>query len=83
MDCLVPSWIMHWVTGTAPSFARASSSGASPSFVYSGYGAVAGPYKDALHISKPAGDGVLVAAMEGLIGGVIPPEALPEEPYVR
>jgi DNA-binding response OmpR family regulator len=38
-----------------------------PFLVYSGYGAVEGPCKDALHISKPAGDGVLVAAMERLI----------------
>jgi DNA-binding response OmpR family regulator len=38
-----------------------------PFMVYSGYDTVEGPCKDALHISKPAADGALVAAMEGLI----------------
>ena len=33
------------------------------------YTTVEGPCKDALHISKPAADGALVAAMEGLIIG--------------
>ena len=37
--------------------------------LYSGYDTVEGPCKDALHISKPAADGALVAAMEGLIRG--------------
>ena len=37
--------------------------------LYSGYDTVEEPCKDALHISKPAADGVLVAAMEGLIRG--------------
>jgi hypothetical protein len=37
--------------------------------IYSGYTTVEGPCKDALHISQPAADGVLVAAMEGLIRG--------------
>ena len=40
-----------------------------PFMIYSGYDAIEGPCKDALHISKPAADGVLVAAMEGLIRG--------------
>jgi len=40
-----------------------------PFIIYSGYSTVEGPCKDALHISKPAADGVLVAAMEGLIRG--------------
>ena len=40
-----------------------------PFMIYSGYDTVEGPCKDALHISKPAADGVLVAAMEGLIRG--------------
>ncbi|MBC7832422.1 MAG: hypothetical protein H7Y62_10425 [Hyphomicrobium sp.] len=37
--------------------------------IYSGFDTVEGPCKDALHISKPAADGALVAAMEGLIRG--------------
>jgi DNA-binding response OmpR family regulator len=40
-----------------------------PFLLYSGYDTVEGPCKDALHISKPAADGALVAAMEGLIRG--------------
>jgi DNA-binding response OmpR family regulator len=40
-----------------------------PFMIYSGYDTVEGPCKDALHISKPAADGALVAAMEGLIRG--------------
>ena len=40
-----------------------------PFMLYSGYDTVEGPCKDALHISKPAADGVLVAAMERLILG--------------
>ena len=40
-----------------------------PFLVYSGFPTVAGACKDALHISKPAADGALVAAMEGLILG--------------
>ena len=40
-----------------------------PFIIYSGYSTVEGPCKDGLHISKPASDGVLVAAMEGLIRG--------------
>jgi CheY-like chemotaxis protein len=40
-----------------------------PFMIYSGYAAVGGACKDALHISKPAADGALVAAMEGLING--------------
>jgi len=35
--------------------------------IYSGFATVGGACKDALHISKPAADGALVAAMEGLI----------------
>ena len=38
-----------------------------PFMIYSGYDTIEGPCKDALHISKPAADGALVAAMEGLI----------------
>jgi CheY-like chemotaxis protein len=38
-----------------------------PFMIYSGYATVKGPCKDALHISKPAAEGALVAAMEGLI----------------
>ena len=49
-----------------------------PFMIYSGYDTVEGPCKDALHISKPAADGALVAAMEGLIRGVsIPTEMGP------
>ena len=40
-----------------------------PFMIYSGYSTVEGPCKDALHISKPAADGALVSAMEGLIRG--------------
>lgn len=40
-----------------------------PFMIYSGYNTVEGPCKDALHISKPAADGALVAAMERLIRG--------------
>jgi len=40
-----------------------------PFMIYSGFDTVEGPCKDALHISKPAADGALVAAMEGLIRG--------------
>ena len=40
-----------------------------PFMIYSGYDTVEGPCKGALHISKPAAEGVLVAAMEGLIRG--------------
>jgi DNA-binding response OmpR family regulator len=49
-----------------------------PFMIYSGYTTVEGPCKDALHISKPAADGALVAAMEGLIRGAsIPTEMNP------
>jgi len=41
-----------------------------PFMVYSGYDTVEGPCKDALHISKPAAEGALVAAMEGLLMSV-------------
>ena len=48
-----------------------------PFMIYSGYNTVEGPCKEALHISKPAADGVLVAAMEGLIrGDAKPPTAV-------
>ena len=40
-----------------------------PFIIYSGYDTIEGPCKDALHISKPAAEGALVAAMEGLIRG--------------
>lgn len=40
-----------------------------PFLIYSGFDTVGGACKDALHISKPAADGVLVAAKEGLIRG--------------
>ena len=46
-----------------------------PFMIYSGYGTVEGPCKDALHVSKPAADGALVAAMERLIRG---DDALPK-----
>jgi CheY-like chemotaxis protein len=38
-----------------------------PFMIYSGYATVDGACKNALHISKPAADGALVAAMEWLI----------------
>ena len=38
-----------------------------PFMIYSGYSHIEGPCKDALRISKPASDGALVSAMEGLI----------------
>jgi CheY-like chemotaxis protein len=38
-----------------------------PFMIYSGYDTVCGACKDALHVSKPAAEGALVAAMEGLI----------------
>ena len=38
-----------------------------PFMIYSGYDTIEGPCKDALHISKPAADGALVAAMKGLL----------------
>ena len=38
-----------------------------PFMIYTGCDAIEGECKDALHISKPAPDGALVAAMEGLI----------------
>ena len=48
-----------------------------PFLIYSGHVTVGGACKDALHISKPAAEGVLVAAMEGLIrGDVKPPTAI-------
>ena len=40
-----------------------------PFLIYSGHATVGGACQDALHISKPAAEGVLVAAMEGLIRG--------------
>jgi DNA-binding response OmpR family regulator len=40
-----------------------------PFMIYSGYTTIEGSCKDALHISKPAADGALVKAMEGLIRG--------------
>ena len=40
-----------------------------PFLMYSGYDTVEGPCKDARHISKPAAEGALVKAMEGLIRG--------------
>ena len=46
-----------------------------PFMIYSGYSTVEGPCKDALHVSKPAADGALVAAMERLIRG---DDALPK-----
>jgi DNA-binding response OmpR family regulator len=48
-----------------------------PFLIYSGHATVGGACKDALHISKPAAEGVLVAAMEGLIrGDAKPPTAI-------
>ena len=48
-----------------------------PFMIYSGYATVEGACKGALHISKPAAEGVLVAAMEGLIrGDAKPPTAI-------
>ena len=46
-----------------------------PFMIYSGYSIVEGPCRDALHISKPAAEGALVAAMEGLIRGDTKPAA--------
>jgi DNA-binding response OmpR family regulator len=46
-----------------------------PFLIYSGHATVGGACKDALHISKPAAEGVLVAAMEGLIRGETKPAA--------
>ena len=40
-----------------------------PFMIYSGFNTVGGACQDALHIAKPAADGELVAAMEGLIRG--------------
>jgi DNA-binding response OmpR family regulator len=40
-----------------------------PFLIYSGHATVGGACKDALHIAKPAADGALVAALEGLIKG--------------
>lgn len=40
-----------------------------PFMIYSGYATVGGACKDAMHIGKPAPEGALVAAMEGLIAG--------------
>ena len=40
-----------------------------PFMIYSGHATVGGACKDALHIAKPAAEGALVAAMEGLIRG--------------
>ena len=49
-----------------------------PFLIYSGHTTVGGACKDALHISKPAADGALVAAMEGLIlGGATHPTINP------
>jgi DNA-binding response OmpR family regulator len=49
-----------------------------PFMIYSGYDSVEGACKGALHISKPAAEGALVAAMEGLIrGDGIPTELSP------
>jgi CheY-like chemotaxis protein len=49
-----------------------------PFMIYSGFNTVGGACADALHIAKPAADGALVAAMEGLIRGVsIPTEMGP------
>ena len=40
-----------------------------PFMIYSGFTTVRGACADALHIAKPAAEGALVAAMEGLIRG--------------
>ena len=40
-----------------------------PFLIYSGHATVGGACKDALHIPKPAVEGALVAALEGLIRG--------------
>jgi len=40
-----------------------------PFFIYSGFNTISGACAGALHISKPAAEGALVAAMEGLIRG--------------
>ncbi len=47
-----------------------------PFMIYSGYDTLDGPCKGALHISKPAADGALVAAMEGLIRGNAKPQTV-------
>ena len=38
-----------------------------PFIMYTGFNSIGGACKDALHIAKPAAEGALVAAMEGLI----------------
>ena len=40
-----------------------------PFLIYSGHATVEGACKDALHVSKPAAEGALVTALEGLIRG--------------
>lgn len=50
-----------------------------PFLVYSGFDMVDGACKDALHVSKPAADGVLVAALEALIRG----DAAPTDLHLR
>ena len=65
----MPSSIMRSATATVRCFAQRLKERGIPFMIYSGYNTVEGPCKDALHISKPAADGALVAAMEGLIRG--------------
>lgn len=43
-----------------------------PFLIYSGYDTVGGACKGALHVRKPAAEGALVAAMEGLIERATP-----------
>ena len=43
-----------------------------PFMIYSGFDTVGGPCKDALHVSKPAAPGELVAKMEELINRTSP-----------
>ena len=41
-----------------------------PFMIYSGFTTLEGPCAGAMHIAKPAAEGVLVSAMEGLVFGV-------------
>ena len=67
MGSQVPSWITHWETDDSSMiYARLKERGI-PFMIYSGFDTVGGACAGALHISKPAAPGQLVAAMESLI----------------
>ena len=57
------------MTVTVPFFARASRNGAYPFVIYSGHENVEGACKGAPHVTKPASNQVLLAAVEDLIRG--------------